>query len=286
VRSKRLILALSLLFVPAPLLAAAAKAPVHKAAAPIAHAPSMFVLEESMSFAQRMNRWQPLLMKASKRFSVPIEWLRAVMQLESGGRTMLAENKPIISNMGAMGLMQLMPATYQNMRAQYGLGRDPYDPHDNIFAAAAYLRWLKDKYGYPNMFAAYNDGPRNLEARMYDARMLPVETQNYLSRIVEKTSLEGPRTQNLVKFSRPGGAPLWIDINAGSPVLVVAVTPGRFPPGTHAVVRVGRRKQGVAEDVATAEGLIAGHVVPGQSFVRDAALSPAPGSGFISGILP
>jgi hypothetical protein len=235
-----------------------------------------------------MSRWQPLLLKASKRFAVPIVWLRAVMQLESGGRTMLAENKPIMSNMGAMGLMQLMPATYETMRLQLGLGRDPYDPHDNIFAAAAYLHWLKDKYGYPNMFAAYNDGPRNLEARMYDARLLPLETQNYLTRIVDKISSDGPRTQNLVKFSRPDGAPLWIDINAGSPVLVLSAAPGRYPAGTHAVVRVGRRKQAVAEDVATAEDRIAGHAVPAPSLFQDAALSPGlqPTRGFIGGILP
>jgi hypothetical protein len=283
VHSKRLILALCLALSPGPVLAAAAKAP-----APHRPMPSMFVLEESMSYAQRMSRWQPLLLKASKRFAVPIVWLRAVMQLESGGRTMLAENKPIVSNMGAMGLMQLMPATYETMRLQLGLGRDPYDPHDNIFAAAAYLHWLKDKYGYPNMFAAYNDGPRNLEARMYDARLLPLETQNYLSRIVDRISSDGPRTQNLVKFSRPDGAPLWIDINAGSPVLVLSAAPGRYPAGTHAVVRVGRRKQPVAEDVATAEDRIAGHTVPAPSLFRDAALSPSlqPTRGFIGGILP
>jgi hypothetical protein len=283
VRSKRFVIVLILALAPAS--AAAGKSPAHQAAL---HAPSVFALEQGMSFAQRMNRWNSLVAKASKRFGVPTVWLRAVMQLESGGRTMLAENRPIVSSMGAMGLMQLMPATYETMRRQYGLGRNPHDPHDNIFAAAAYLSWLKFKYGYPNMFAAYNDGPRNLEARLFDARLLPLETQNYLTRIVARISSDGPRTQNLVKFSRPDGSPLWIDINAASPVLVFDAVPGKYPTGTHAVVRVGRRKQGVAEDVATAEQRIAAHNVPQDSLIQDAALSPAPrpGSGFIGGILP
>jgi hypothetical protein len=69
-----------------------------------------------------------------------------------------------------MGLMQLMPQTYAQMALQYGLGNDPYNPHDNIFAGAAYLRLLHARYGYPTMFQAYDDGPGNLEARLRDGR--------------------------------------------------------------------------------------------------------------------
>ena len=69
------------------------------------------------------------------------------------GRTMLAENLPIVSSTGAMGIMQLMPATYAEMAVQYGLGADPHNSRDNILAGAAYLKWLKSKYGYPALFA-------------------------------------------------------------------------------------------------------------------------------------
>ncbi len=69
-----------------------------------------------------------LIAQASKRFGVPPSWIRAVMQAESGGRTTLAEGKPIVSDAGAMGLMQLMPSTWRDMRIQYGFGRDPFDP--------------------------------------------------------------------------------------------------------------------------------------------------------------
>src|SRR6185437_6052968 len=128
--------------------------------------PSAFEVEEQMTTHARMQRWAPLIAEASKRFGVPPSWVRAVMLAESGGRTMLDENTPIISTAGAMGLMQLMPSTYADMRAQYGLGPDPYNPHDNVIAGAAYLRFLRQKYDYPQMFAAYNDGPGNLEQRL------------------------------------------------------------------------------------------------------------------------
>ncbi|WP_442868385.1 lytic transglycosylase domain-containing protein [Bradyrhizobium sp. CCBAU 11445] len=50
---------------------------------------------------------------------------------------------------GAMGLMQIMPATWTELRERYNLGNDPYDPHDNILAGTAYLRELLDRYGSP-----------------------------------------------------------------------------------------------------------------------------------------
>src|SRR5215472_3845139 len=112
-----------------------------------------------MSQAQLMNRWEPLIKKAARRFAVPAGWIREVMRFESGGRTMMAENVRIASSQGALGLMQLQRGTYADMRALFALGRDPFNPHDNVFAGAAYLRWLHGKYGYPAMFEAYDDGP-------------------------------------------------------------------------------------------------------------------------------
>ena len=173
-------------------LAAALLVPAMLAAQPVPKkpvpGPSAFQQEEAMTFAQRMRRWNPLIAKASKRFGVPDSWIRAVMQAESGGRLTL-EGKPIVSDAGAMGLMQLMPATYAEMRAQYGLKRDPFDPHDNIFAGAAYLRWLRARYGYPTMFAAYNDGPGNLEDTLKSGGLLPKETRLYLADVT--ASVEG-----------------------------------------------------------------------------------------------
>jgi soluble lytic murein transglycosylase-like protein len=130
-----------------------------------------------------VGRWSALIDEASARFGVPVAWIRAVILQESGGRTSLTGNAPITSRAGAMGLMQLMPETYREMRREYGLGFDPYDPHDNIIAGTAYLSWLHTRYGYPGLFAAYNHGPGNFERHLSTGRQLPRETRDYLAAV-------------------------------------------------------------------------------------------------------
>ncbi len=131
-----------------------------------------------------LDRWQDFLAEASRRFGVPEAWIRAVMQAESGGRTIL-EGRPITSRAGAMGLMQVMPDTYEEMRRAHGLGSDPYDPRDNILAGAAYLRAMYDRYGYPGLFAAYNAGPERYDEYLHQGRPLPPETRAYLATIAQ-----------------------------------------------------------------------------------------------------
>ena len=225
----------------------------------IIYKPSIFALEQQLSFAQLMKRWDPWIAAAAKRFDVPGNWIRAVMRIESGGRTMLGENQKITSSAGAMGLMQLMPQTYNDMRAQYRLGADPYDPHDNILAGAAYLRALRAKYGYPNMFAAYNDGPGNLEARMVDGGLLPAETINYVAIITGKLNAGGAGSSraNLAKFTRPNGEPVMID--GGAVIAVRAALPGEYAPGVLTVISVGKIRQGVRETLAQAKTIIRLH---------------------------
>ena len=69
--------------------------------------------------------WGPYIHEAAVRFDVPEAWIRAVMQQESGGQPAGA---PITSSAGAMGLMQVMPGTYDLLRQRYALSPDPYDP--------------------------------------------------------------------------------------------------------------------------------------------------------------
>jgi soluble lytic murein transglycosylase-like protein len=135
--------------------------------------------ESAMSPKALMDRWQPLISEASKRFAVPENWIRAVMRIESGGRTILF-GRPITSGAGAMGLMQLMGDTYNEMRARNSLGADPYNARDNIMAGAAYLHELYTKYGYPRLFAAYNAGPGRLEEHLHSGHALPAETRTYV----------------------------------------------------------------------------------------------------------
>jgi soluble lytic murein transglycosylase-like protein len=113
--------------------------------------------------------------EASKRFGVPEQWIRAVLHVESGAKQRARSSK------GAMGLMQIMPKTWTELRARYGLGADPYDPRDNILAGAAYIRELYDRYGAPGFLAAYNAGPGRYERHLATGRPLPEETQAYVA---------------------------------------------------------------------------------------------------------
>ncbi len=126
-----------------------------------------------------VEAWRPWIAEASRRFDVPEAWIAAVMAAESGGRTHL-RGAPITSRAGAMGLMQLMPATYRDLATEHGLGADPHDPRDNILAGAAYLARMRAAFGYPGLFAAYNAGPRRYAAHLRTGAPLPRETQAYI----------------------------------------------------------------------------------------------------------
>lgn len=113
---------------------------------------------------------------ASQRFGIPEAWIRAVMRVESAG------DRHALSHRGAMGLMQVMPATWAGLRAQHGLGADPFVPQDNILAGAAYLREMLDRFGsVPLMLAAYNAGPRRVELHLATGQPLPAETRAYVA---------------------------------------------------------------------------------------------------------
>ncbi|HEX8443487.1 MAG TPA: lytic transglycosylase domain-containing protein [Allosphingosinicella sp.] len=132
--------------------------------------------------ADPIDAWGGQIAEASARFAVPEVWIRRVMRAESGGRTSL-KGRPIVSHAGAMGLMQLMPGTWREMRALLGLGADPHDPRDNILAGTAYLRAMYDRFGYPGLFAAYNAGPRRYAEHLASGRRLPTETISYVSAV-------------------------------------------------------------------------------------------------------
>ncbi|MBB2168439.1 lytic transglycosylase domain-containing protein [Gluconacetobacter aggeris] len=126
--------------------------------------------------------WGPYIMEASKRFDVPDTWIRSVMQRESGGQ-LFRNGQFVTSAPGAMGLMQLMPPTYDEMKGEYGLGDDPFNPRDNIMAGTAYIRQMYDIYGSPGFLAAYNTGPGRLDDFLLHNRSLPRETRNYVAAI-------------------------------------------------------------------------------------------------------
>jgi hypothetical protein len=127
--------------------------------------------------AERPSRVDPyatFITEAAQRFGVPERWIRAVMRVESAG------DVRAISSAGAMGLMQIMPTTWADLRARHRLGANPYDPRDNIQAGAAYLREMHDRYGSPGFLAAYNAGPGRYEEYL-SGRPLPAETRAYVA---------------------------------------------------------------------------------------------------------
>ena len=132
--------------------------------------------------------WGPYIREASARYRVPERWVRAVMKQESGGE------QQATSSAGAMGLMQVMPGTYQGLRVRYGLGDDPYDPHNNILAGTAYMREMYDRFGSPGFLAAYNAGPDRVDRYLARRASLPDETVNYLAAITPNLGTEVPRS--------------------------------------------------------------------------------------------
>ncbi|MCC8969799.1 lytic transglycosylase domain-containing protein [Bradyrhizobium sp. Cham227] len=123
--------------------------------------------------------------EASQRFTIPARWICSVLSVETAG------NMHAKSPKGAMGLMQIMPATWAELRQRYDLGNDPYDPRDNILAGTAYLRELFDRYGSRGVFAAYNAGPTRYEEHLAGAP-LPDETRAYVAKLANLLSIQPP----------------------------------------------------------------------------------------------
>ncbi|ATN34384.1 lytic transglycosylase [Rhizobium sp. ACO-34A] len=147
--------------------------------------------------------------EASQRFGVPEHWIRAVLRAESAG------DVRAVSSAGAMGLMQVMPNTWADLRVRHQLGRDPYDPRDNIMAGAAYLREMWDRYGnIAAMLAAYNAGPGRYDEYLATGRALPAETRAYVAALVP---VLGGAAAPDAPIQRPAPPPDWRD----APLFVV-----------------------------------------------------------------
>lgn len=146
--------------------------------------------------------------EASFRFGVPVRWIRAVMGAESAGDVNARSPK------GAMGLMQIMPETWPELRLRHDLGNDPYDPRDNILAGTAHLRELHDRYGSPGFLAAYNAGPARYEQHLA-GRPLPAETQIYVQKLEPVIGSDIVATSSVANL-RPSAGELFVVRSEGS----------------------------------------------------------------------
>ena len=140
----------------------------------------------------KSDRIERFVAEAALRFGIPASWIKVVMQAESQGAVRAVSPKR------AIGLMQIMPQTWADLRSRYGLGPDPFDPHDNILAGAAYLRELHDRYGAAGFLAAYNAGPGRYEDHLASGRPLPAETQAYVAALAPLLREDGSAPGNVI----------------------------------------------------------------------------------------
>lgn len=165
--------------------------------------------------------------EAAHRFGIPARWIAAVLAAESNG------DPTAVSSAGAMGLMQLMPATWDEQRALHRLGSDPFQPRDNILAGAAYLRAVWDRYRtVSDMLGAYNFGPGRYDEYLAGERDLPPETRDYIAALAPVLAGEPLAPGALASPPRVTDwreAPLFVAAPAGSehaPVLHGERSPG------------------------------------------------------------
>jgi soluble lytic murein transglycosylase-like protein len=116
------------------------------------------------------ERLQPIFEAAARRYDLSAAFIRSVAQTESNCAT------SAVSDAGAVGVMQLMPAT------AHDFGVDARDTAQNILGGAAYLRQQIDHFGgrLNLALAAYNAGPR--AAQRYNAAITFPETRRYVER--------------------------------------------------------------------------------------------------------
>ncbi|MCL2046083.1 MAG: lytic transglycosylase domain-containing protein [Oscillospiraceae bacterium] len=127
---------------------------------------------------------------AAQRYNLPVNLLKAVAQTESNFQINAT------SPAGAMGIMQLMPATAR------GLGvTDAYEPEQNIMGGAKFLRQMLDTFNgdVQLALAAYNAGPNNVQK--YGGIPPFNETQNYVRKVLE-TLGGGNITAGIAAYNR------------------------------------------------------------------------------------
>lgn len=153
----------------------------------------------------------PYITESSQRYHIPERWIRAVMQAESAG------DDRAVSQAGAMGLMQIMPGTWAELRAIHGFGADPFDRRENILAGAAYLRAMYDRFGAPGFLAAYNVGPGRYAEHVRTGRPLPRETRRYVAALSRELGLSvavPSQTTRIASAARWQDAPLFVSTSS------------------------------------------------------------------------
>jgi soluble lytic murein transglycosylase-like protein len=153
------------------------------------------------------------ILSESRARGVSPSLVLAVIQIESGYYNFA------VSPVGALGLMQIMPATGQMLARELGVPwRGPqtlFDPIVNVRFGIAYLAWLHREYGnLSTALAAYNWGPGHVSRQL--AQGLPVP-RLYASNVIDAYGIHAARLEALAAGSRaPGSAETSADTNAST----------------------------------------------------------------------
>ena len=175
----------------------------------------------SPAVTSESGRFARFVAEAALRFGIPTSWITAVMQAESRGVVRAVSPK------GAMGLMQIMPDTWSGLRSRYGLGADPFDPHDNILAGAAYLRELHDRYGAARLPRGLQCRSGRYEDHLATGRPLPAETRAYVAALAPLLRDGGSRrAMSSPRSSAPGPTPRCFRCGASDGSTVTAAVIG------------------------------------------------------------
>ena len=119
------------------------------------------------------KKLRPLIDKAERDNGLQTGLLLALIRKES-----MFNTRAYNSKVGASGLMQIVKTAHPSVR-------DPFNPNESIPYGAKYLRKMKDKFGsWPEALIAYNWGPTNVWRFRAGTKKLPVETQNYIAKVM------------------------------------------------------------------------------------------------------
>ena len=133
---------------------------------------------EEMASQSIENDIERSIEKASKKYDLPSDLIKGVIKAESDFQVKAKSSK------GALGLMQLMPSTAEELGV-----RDPFDIDQNIDGGSRYLKKMMDRFGNDirKALSAYNAGPGTVER--YDGNVPYKETRHYVERVLSFSGL-------------------------------------------------------------------------------------------------
>lgn len=138
-----------------------------------------FIVPEEIALS--ITPWEPYIKQYSRKYNIDPDLVRAIIYAESKG------DPYSISKDGAMGLMQIMPAT----AASLGIS-DMLDPEENIKAGVKYIAWLVSNYDEDYILWAWNAGPGMLEKKR-----IPGETKKFIVKVLSvRTFLKDINSKN------------------------------------------------------------------------------------------